>query len=412
VIPTLLSLFFNCPALLLVQQFLHFTISLPKKSRLLTTYKSLALDFQQLGTNDLKMNQGATLSHEKILKLDRDYKQAAKAARLIYVSDIKPGIERHKKAGGYTYSFSGKSIKDKARLERIKKLAIPPSWTNVWICANETGHIQATGIDLNGRKQYRYHAEWNKLRNETKFHRLYEFGKVLPVLRRRIKKDMADPVLSEQKVLATVVNLMEHTYIRVGNNGYEKLYGSYGLTTLKDKHVTIKKEDIRFSFTGKKGVEHSITIKSKRLARIIRQCKDIPGKELFQYYTAEGDKKSIDSGMVNNYIKEITQGEFTAKDFRTWAGSLQALQCFRALDETLDATIIKKNIVNMLNEVSSKLGNSRSICKKYYVHPALIRLYEENKLKNYFQSVPVKRKPESALSVEEKILMQTLKKKM
>jgi len=291
-------------------------------------------------------------------------------------------------------------------------LAIPPSWTEVWISPSPNGHIQATGLDLNGRKQYRYHADWNKLRNETKFHRLYEFGKVLPQLRRKIKKDMADKALSEKKVLATVVNLMEHTYIRVGNNGYEKLYGSYGLTTLKDRHVTIKKEDILFSFTGKKGVEHSITIKNKKLARIIRQCRDIPGKELFQYYTSEGDKKSIDSSMVNNYIKEITQAEFTAKDFRTWAGSLQALETFRSLEEPLNASAVKKNIITVLDAVSSKLGNSRSICKKYYIHPGLITMYEENKLKQYLQVTSVKRKPASGLSAEENMLMRTLKKSL
>lgn len=389
-----------------------FRIPFLKNSLLLASGKILALDFRHMGTNDLQMNKGAALSHQKILKLDRDYKQAAKAARLTYVSDSKPGIERHKRSGGYSYSLNGKTIKDKAQLERIKKLAIPSSWSDVWICPGDNGHIQATGTDLNGRKQYRYHADWNTLRNETKFHRLYEFGKVLPALRRQIRKDMGDTALSEKKVLAAVVNLMEHTYIRVGNNGYEKLYGSYGLTTLKDKHVTIRKEDIRFSFTGKKGVEHSISLKNKKLARIIRQCRDIPGKELFQYYTVEGDKKSIDSGMVNSYIKEITQGEFTAKDFRTWAGSLQALQCFRALEDVADAAVIKKNIVTVLDEVSRKLGNSRSICKKYYVHPGLIRMYEENKLKNYFQSLPAKRSTTSGLSEEEKLLMQMLKRKM
>lgn len=355
------------------------------------------------------MKQMTVLSHQKILKLDKDHKQAAKAARLTYVLDNKPGITRQKKVKEYAYSFAGKTLKNKKQLERIKKLAVPPSWTQVWICPHENGHIQATGFDLNGRKQYRYHAEWNKVRTETKFHRLYEFGKALPLLRRKVKKDMTDGELSEKKVLATVINLMEHTNIRVGNNGYEKLYGSYGLTTLKDRHVTIKKEDILFSFTGKKGIEHSITIKNKKLARIIRQCRDIPGKELFQYYTADGQKKSIDSGMVNNYIKEITQAEFTAKDFRTWAGSLQALKSFRSLDEPLNDSVIKKNILTVLDAVSNKLGNSRSICKKYYIHPGLIKLYEENKLKQYFQISSVK-KETPGLSAEEKILMRTLKK--
>ena len=355
------------------------------------------------------MKQKAVLSHKKILKLDKDYEQAAKAASLIYISDSKPGISRQKKSKGYAYVFAGKALKNKADLERIKKLAIPPSWSKVWICPDANGHIQATGIDLNGRKQYRYHAEWSKLRTETKFHRLYEFGKALPVLRKKIKKDLEKAELTENKVLATIVNLMEQTYIRVGNNGYEKLYGSYGLTTLKDKHVTIKKGEILFSFTGKKGIEHSISIKNKRLARIIRQCQDIPGQELFQYYTDDGQKRTVDSGMVNNYIKEVTQAEFTAKDFRTWAGSLQALECFHSLAEPLNTSDIRKNIITVLDAVSIKLGNSRSICKKYYVHPGLIQLYEENKLKNYLSSSPSKQKIQG-LSAKEKILLRTLKK--
>jgi DNA topoisomerase-1 len=357
------------------------------------------------------MKNTAALSHKKFLKLDRDPEQSAKAARLTYVLDSKPGIVRQKKGNGYSYIYAGKTVKDKTELERIKCLAIPPSWTSVWICPDANGHIQATGLDLNRRKQYRYHKQWNMLRNETKFHRLYEFGKALPLLRRKIIKDMKGVELTENKVLATVINLMEQTYIRVGNNEYEKLYGSYGLTTLKDRHVTIKKETILFSFTGKKGIEHSITIKSKRLARIIRQCRDIPGKELFQYYAVNGQKSSIDSGMVNNYIKEITQAEFTAKDFRTWAGSLHALESFRSLEEPLTDADIRKNIVTVLDAVSNKLGNSRSICRKYYIHPGLIQLYEENKLKNYFLASPPKEKT-SGLSAEEKILMQTLKKSM
>lgn len=357
------------------------------------------------------MKKEFTLSHKKILDLDKDLKQAARAARLIYVSVNKPGISRKKKGDGFTYMYNGKLVKDKAELERIKKLAIPPSWTDVWICPVVNGHIQATGLDLNGRKQYRYHSQWNGLRTETKFHRLYEFGKALPQLRSRLKKDLEDTELTGNKVLAAVINLMEQTYIRIGNNGYEKLYGSYGLTTLKDKHVTIRKESISFSFTGKKGIEHSISIKSKKLARIIKQCRDIPGKELFQYYGADGQKKSIDSGMVNNYIKEATGGEFTAKDFRTWAASIQALECFRSLDESNSATDIKKNILTVLDTVSTKLGNSRSICKKYYIHPVLIQLYEENKLKNYFPASPAKERIRG-LSVEEKTLMYVVKKSM
>ncbi len=351
----------------------------------------------------------AILSHKVLLKLDKDHKQAAAAARLTYVSDSKSGISRKKRGSGFSYSLAGKPLKNKAEMERIKKLAIPPSWSNVWICASTNGHIQATGFDLNNRKQYRYHPQWEKFRAETKFHRLYEFGKALPLLRRRIKKDLKEPGLTEKKVIATAINLMEQTFIRVGNNGYEKLYGSYGLTTLKDKHVKIKNEDIRFCFVGKKGVEHSITIKDKMLARIVRQCRDIPGQELFQYYTAEGKKKCIDSGMVNSYIKETTGAEFTAKDFRTWAGSLQALQCFRELGKPAKKSDIRKNIITVLDIVSNKLGNTRSICKKYYIHPCLLQLYEENKLSEYIARVPEKQKNTGLITVEE-ILMETLKK--
>lgn len=357
------------------------------------------------------MTDSRHFSHKKILELDKNTRQAARAANLLYVSDQKPGINRKKKGKGFVYSYQGKLIRKEEELQRIKKLAIPPSWTAVWICPSANGHIQATGIDMNGRKQYRYHSEWHSFRTHTKFHRLYEFGKSLPRLRRKIRKDLSENELSEKKVLATVVNLMEQTFIRVGNNDYEKLYGSYGLTTLKDKHVAIKKENIRFSFAGKKGIEHSITIRNKKLARIIKQCRDIPGKELFQYYTEEGKRKSIDSGMVNNYIKEAAAGEFSAKDFRTWAGSLHALSCLRTMVKGKTESAIKRNIVSVLDEVSIKLGNSRSICRKYYVHPGLIQLYEENKLESYCKISPADLK-KNGLSTGEKILLSVVRKTM
>lgn len=352
------------------------------------------------------MEQIAVLSHKQHLVIDGDYKQTAKAANLIYVSGHEPGILRLKKGKGFAYIFDNKNLKDKLQIERIRKLAIPPSWSDVWICADPNGHIQATGLDLNKRKQYRYHAQWNTLRNETKFHRLYEFGKALPLLRKKLKKDIAQKDLTEEKVLATVINLMEQTYIRIGSNGYEKLYGSYGLTTLKDKHVSVKNEKMLFCFTGKKGIEHTITLKNKRLARIVKQCRDIPGKELFQYYDSNGNKKGIESGRVNNYIQTVTGRDFSSKDFRTWAGSLHALQCFRSLGEPIDEAEAKRNIAAVLDTVSRKLGNTRNVCKKYYVHPGLIRLYEENKLQN----IPDNNNYSSGLSAEEKILIQVLKK--
>ena len=328
------------------------------------------------------MSQPKVLSHKQHTALAKNHRETAKAAHLQYVTDSIEGIRRTKKGSAYSYSYKGTVVRDKDQLERIRKLAIPPSWSDVWISHSPTGHIQATGIDLNGRKQYRYHAGWNALRNETKFHRLLEFGKSLPQLRKQINRDLADTQLSEKKVLATVVELMEQTFIRIGNSGYEKLYGSYGLTTLKDKHVNITQEKISFTFKGKKGVEHSISVKDKRLARIVKKCRDIPGKELFQYYTADGSRRNIDSGMVNNYIKAATEHDFSAKDFRTWAGSVKALESLRVLDLPENPTTAKKNIVAVLDAVSAKLGNTRTVCKKYYVHPVLLELYESGKLQD------------------------------
>jgi DNA topoisomerase-1 len=268
------------------------------------------------------------------------------------------------------------------------------------------GHIQATGIDLKGRKQYRYHAKWNELRNETKFHHLYEFGRVLPRLRQRIKKDIAGKILTRGKVLATALDLMDKTYIRIGSNGYEKANGSYGLTTLKDKHVKIGGGEIIFSFTGKKGVDHTVRLKDKKLASIVKQCRDIPGRTLFQYYDGDGSKKSIDSGMLNNYIKEASSHDFSAKDFRTWAGSVQAVEYLESCSKTEgDDTDHKRNVVEMLETVSNKLGNTRSVCKKYYVHPQLISFCQENKP---LPAITEKKKP-NTFTREEELLMCILK---
>jgi DNA topoisomerase-1 len=273
------------------------------------------------------------------------------------------------------------------------KLAIPPAWTNVWICEKSSGHIQATGMDARGRKQYRYHALWNRVRSETKFHRLYEFGKALPSLRLQLEKDISIPDLSERKVLAAVILLMESTYIRIGNYGYEKMNGSYGLTK------------------GKKGVYHNISLKNKKLASVVKECRDIPGKELFQYYATDGTRKSIDSGSVNQYIKEASGMDCSAKDFRLWAGSLNILRSFKSMGPALTQTARKQNILSALEEVSSKLGNTKTVCRNYYVHPGLIRLYEEDRLGKYLKELDEPRKPgdPSVHSNEEKVLMKILK---
>jgi DNA topoisomerase-1 len=351
------------------------------------------------------------LSHKEFLKIDKDYSRAAKIADLLYVSDKEPGIQRMAKGKDFTYLYKDKPLKDEKELERIKKLAIPPAWTNVWICAKENGHIQATGMDARNRKQYRYHPFWNLLRNETKFHRLYEFGKLLPSLRLKLEEDLAKKELCEEKVVATVISLMERTYIRIGNDGYEKLYGSYGLTTMKDKHVKIEGDTIVFSFKGKKGIDHNVNLRSRRLARMVKACRDIPGKELFQYIDSDGNRKTIDSGMVNRYIKDGTGGDFSAKDFRTWAGTLDALRAFKALGAADTQTDCKKNIVAALDEVSKKLGNTRTVCKKYYVHPGIIKLYEEQNLNKYLEELDAIEKPDelAGLTSEERVLMKILK---
>jgi DNA topoisomerase-1 len=354
------------------------------------------------------------LSHREFLLVDRDYEKAASVAHLTYVSDRQPGIIRLKKGKGYSYVLEGRPVIDKDELERIRRLAIPPSWVEVWICASAKGHIQATGLDLRRRKQYRYHTLWNSLRNSTKFHRLYEFGKSLPTLREKMAADLRTSLLSREKVLATVISLMERTYIRVGSNEYERTNGSYGLTTLKNKHVSISGDKMAFSFTGKKGVRHDITLRNKKLAKAVSQCREIPGKELFQYYAEDGTRHGIDSGMVNHYIHEIAGTDFTAKDFRTWAGSLHALQALRAIGEFANITEAKKNILSVLDTVSGKLGNTRSVCKKYYIHPGLLQLYEENKLIKYLQELDAAESQSAAaaggaLSTEEEVLMKILR---
>ncbi len=357
------------------------------------------------------MEKIAELSHKEMLKLDKDYSKAAKMADLVYVSDRDDGISRQKKGTGFAYFDGEKRINDDDTLQRIKKLAIPPAWTNVWICKKEAGHIQATGTDARGRKQYRYHPQWQVLRNETKFHRLFEFGKVLPSIRLRVEEDLAKKELSEEKVLATVVSIMERTFIRIGSDDYEKLYGSYGLTTLKDKHVKVEGGTVQFSFRGKKGINHNITLRNRKLARMVQMCRDIPGKELFQYFDGNGERRTIDSGMVNRYIKDASGGDFTAKDFRTWAGTLHTLETFCGMDHPQSEADCKKNILAALDEVSHKLGNTRTVCKKYYVHPGILRLYEEQSLHKYLKELDAIEKDDhlSGLTSAERVLMKILK---
>jgi DNA topoisomerase-1 len=351
------------------------------------------------------------LPHKEIIRIEHNPEKVAQTVRLVYVNDTMPGISRVRKGKGFLYRDArGKSVGDENIL-RIKKLAIPPAWTNVWICALSNGHIQATGYDQRRRKQYRYHSLWTKARNETKFHRLFEFGKVLPAIRARLEVDLSLKDLCQQKVMAAVISLMERTYIRIGSGDYEKLYGSYGMSTLKDRHVEVKGSEIRFCFTGKKKIRHHITLRNHRLAKVVKQCRDLPGKELFQYYDEQGELQPIESGMINEYIKASSGGEFTAKDFRTWAGTLNILRSFKSLGEALNVTERKKNVILALDEVSRKLGNTRSVCRKYYVHPEIIKLYEEDNLSKYLKELDDIEEPDqiTGLTRDESILMKILK---
>ena len=350
------------------------------------------------------------LTPKKIAKIINDPMKTAKAVNLIYVNDSDVGIVRKKWGRGFRYLLEGEKITDKAQLERIKKLVIPPAWKDVWICTLDNGHLQATGYDDKGRKQYIYHPAWVALRNQTKFYRMIQFAHALPNIRLRLEKDLATRGLNQRKVLATVVSLMERTNMRVGNEVYEKLYGSYGITTLKDKHYDGTSTKLHFTFKGKKGVKHDISFSNRRLARIVQQCKEIPGKELFQYYDDEGKRHPIDSGMVNDYIKEISGEDFTAKDFRTWSGTVNAFLALNELGMAETKTERKKLIVSALDKVACLLGNTRAVCKKYYVHPLILQLYETQSLKKYLKQLDNIEKTDNkaGLTHEEEVILTLL----
>ena len=355
----------------------------------------------------------ASLTPSKILKIMKDPVKSAKAVSLIYTSDHEyDGISRKKSGKKFKYFNGDERIKDKEEISRINKLAIPPAWENVWICALQNGHLQATGTDARKRKQYRYHPLWNALRNHTKFYKMLQFGNALPTIRLNLEKDLALKTLEKRKVLAVVVSLMERTNIRIGNNIYEKLYGSFGLTTLKDRHFTIdkKNKELRFAFKGKKGVLHDIKFTNAKLAKAVQKCKDIPGKELFQYYDEEGKRHPIESGMVNEYIKEISGEDFTAKDFRTWSGTVNALIAFKEIGAAEDDKDYKKKVNEALEIVACELGNTKNVCRKYYVHPLVINLYENNSISKYLDeldSIEVN-DGKAGLTKEEKIVMKIL----
>jgi DNA topoisomerase I len=302
--------------------------------------------------------------------------ESAQAAGLRYVSDTQPGIRRKKSGKGFTYvAPDGKTIRDSRELARIRSLAIPPAYTDVWICPNPNGHIQATGRDARSRKQYRYHPRWREVRDETKFGRMLAFSEVLPKVRERLERDLSRSGLPREKVLATVVRLLESTCIRVGNDEYAKANRSYGLTTLQDRHVEISGSNLRFEFRGKSGKAHKVSLSDRRLARIVRHCQALPGEDLFQYIDDEEVRQTIGSEDVNEYIREITGEDFTAKDFRTWAGTLLAVDALTDLGPWTSQRQAKSKMLRAIDRVAEQLNNTRAVCRKYYVHPAVFDTY-------------------------------------
>lgn len=333
--------------------------------------------------------------------------------KIVYIIDSEtPGIKRQKRGKGFSYHYNGETIKDEEELERIRKLVIPPAWKEVWISPKANSHLQATGIDAMGRKQYLYHPMWVALRNERKYHRMAQFAKTLPAIRLNLEKDLSRKGLPKEKILALIVSLMERTSIRVGNNIYEKLHGSFGLTTLKDKHTEVKGGNVNFSFKGKKGVYHDVNIRNPKLARMVQRCKEIPGKELFQYYDEDGKRQSIDSGMVNDYIKEISGEDFTSKDFRTWSGTVKAFLAFKENGCAETETEKKKVIAFAIDKVATQLGNTRAVCKKYYIHPEILSLFESGAIQKYFDQLDAIEEDDdkAELTKEEKIVLSILEK--
>jgi DNA topoisomerase-1 len=325
---------------------------------------------------------------------------------LRYVSDLGPGIRRKQAGKGFAYvGLDGASIRDEETLRRIKSLAIPPAWTDVWICPSPRGHIQATGRDARGRKQYRYHPRWREVRDAVKYDRMLAFAEALPRIREKTDEHLQLPGLPREKVLAAIVRLLEETRIRVGNDEYRKENGSFGLTTLRNRHADVIGSQVRFSFKGKSGKQHRIRLQDRRLARLIKRMQDLPGQELFEYVDENGEARPIESEDVNEYIREISGEDFSAKDFRTWAGTILAARFFREAEVAADTAGSKKALVRAIARVAEELGNTPAVCKKCYIHPAVVAAYLAGALK------PIEEKDEEdpyKLSGEERELLRVL----
>ncbi|MGB7841682.1 MAG: DNA topoisomerase IB, partial [Salinimicrobium sp.] len=334
--------------------------------------------------------------------------QAAEKANLLYVSEEDLRIERRKKGKGYQYLKDGVPLKSIKDLERIKKLVIPPAWEKVKICPFSEGHLQVVGIDSKQRKQYMYHPDWTKFRNRTKFFKMVAFGKALPKIRKNVDQDLDLRGMPQRKVLALVIRLMEETHIRIGNDTYARQNKSYGLSTLRSRHVKVSRGKMKFKFVGKRGIEHSITVRNKKLVKLVNQCEEIPGWELFKYIDEGGNKKTVDSGMVNNYIQEVSDELFSAKDFRTWSATKIFFETLKDLGHLEEEKENKSNIIKALDTAAEALGNTRSVCRSYYVHPMILESYETGEIVPYFEKVNRKRTSKPHFSQTEEVLLEMI----
>jgi DNA topoisomerase-1 len=323
------------------------------------------------------------------MEITAEARDVALAADLQYVSIDAPGIKRRRSGGGFTYvDAHGKIVRDEATLQRIRSLVLPPAWENVWISATPKGHVQAVGFDARGRRQYRYHPEWRAARDSNKFQKMIAFAKVLPKIRRRTARALKQPGLPREKVLAAVVQLLEKTLIRVGNEEYAKTNHSYGLTTMRGRHVAVRGGHLHFDFRGKSGVEHEIDIDDPRLARVVKMCHELPGQEVFEYQDETGAVCKVTSNDVNAYLHEIAGNGFTAKDFRTWAGTVLAARALHEMHEAIDpdkplsATRLKKDVVAAIESVAKRLGNTKAVCRKCYIHPTILETYLDGSFLN------------------------------
>ncbi len=336
---------------------------------------------------------------------------SAEQAGLRYITDQIPGLTRRRQGKGFAYlDPSGKHVKDQKTRARIESLVIPPAWTNVWISPRPDGHIQATGRDDRGRKQYIYHPDWERVRNETKFSRMIPFAEALPEIRRRCEADIRRRKMDREKVLATVVTLLDRTLIRIGNAEYARSNKSFGLTTLRDRHVDFSGATLTFCFQGKSGKSHTIELNDQRLARIVRKCQDIPGHELFQYYQEDGSRVDVDSAAVNQYIREISGSTFTAKDFRTWGGSVHAALALHELTPPTSQRNARRKLAQMTKAVAERLGNTPAVCRAYYIHPALMQSFEEGTFHEAWERLLAQAKGDG-LDPEEEALLDFLRER-